>query len=544
MFSNLLFVRLKAAENALRDGRLDEAYRLATTPDLREHRRGGLVLSTLAEKFLDRARQHYRAERFTEAMMDLDRAEAGGVLQEAIAELRGQIRTVAAEVARREQTRRERLDAARRRIEDGSLVAGRRILEQASARDQDADRLLRAADQRASEAAAIVTQAEALIAKGQHAAAAARIRRARAVDAHGDAVMQVEAELCATVLRQARAALIEGKLSRASDELSSLGDLGESLPAKREMRDMLRLARESRAAIVAQRYGEARRYAMGLARHCPEAGWINHVIDHLKALDDLQTALSAGPLGDRMEQRESGKRHVADAVLFREAARGPVEPGVKAAALDDTVALDAIRADETAVDRLLMHVDGGGSYLIVLNGKASIGRAAANAQVEIPLFSDVSERQANLTRVDDDYFLFAVKEIEVAGQATRHQLLKDGDRVVLGKKAKFTFRLPSRKSPTAVLDLSDTTKMPHDVRRVIMFHRHATLGRSMGDHIRCQHAGTTLVLFERDGALWIRRRNDGHVDTEPLRITLGTPMELDGASFVVSPWPADQRATA
>ncbi|MFQ5496053.1 MAG: hypothetical protein ACE5EX_11810, partial [Phycisphaerae bacterium] len=96
MLSRLLTVRLKAAENALRDGRIDEAYRLATAADIREHRRGAAVLAALAERFLERARNHYRADRFTEALIDLDRAETGGVLKEDIAELRDHVRTVAA----------------------------------------------------------------------------------------------------------------------------------------------------------------------------------------------------------------------------------------------------------------------------------------------------------------------------------------------------------------------------------------------------------------------------------------------------------------
>ena len=47
MLSQLLFVRLKAAENALKQERLDEAYRLALAPDVREHRRGAAVLAAL-----------------------------------------------------------------------------------------------------------------------------------------------------------------------------------------------------------------------------------------------------------------------------------------------------------------------------------------------------------------------------------------------------------------------------------------------------------------------------------------------------------------
>ena len=94
MFGQLVFARLKAAEKALKDGRLDEAYRLTTAPDLREHRRAVAVLEKLAERFLDRARQHYRADRCTEALRDLDKATTAGVKLEEIQELRRQVLVV------------------------------------------------------------------------------------------------------------------------------------------------------------------------------------------------------------------------------------------------------------------------------------------------------------------------------------------------------------------------------------------------------------------------------------------------------------------
>ena len=132
MFGRLFNSRLKAAENALNEGRLEEAYRLAIQPDLREHRRGAAVLAGLTEKFIERARNFYREDRFREALMDLDRAEAGGVMKDEIAELRGYVQTVAAEHERREDSRRERLNAAVKRIEGGSLAAGRDMLERAA----------------------------------------------------------------------------------------------------------------------------------------------------------------------------------------------------------------------------------------------------------------------------------------------------------------------------------------------------------------------------------------------------------------------------
>ncbi len=520
MLSRLLFVRLKAAENALRDGRLDEAFRLAKAPDLREHRRGAAVLAKLTERLIERARNHYRSDRFTEALLDLDRAEAGGVMQEDIAELREHVRTVAAAQRSDEHSRRDRIDAAKRRVESGSLAAGRRILEDASSGDQAAKELRRAVDHRAEDAAAMASQAERLMSQGQLAEAARRILRAKGVDAHLEAVTRAEMRLCNLVFDNARAAVLEGKLSRASDELGCLGNLGEALPAKRELGNLLGVAGEAARCVGNGDYAEARRHALSLARLLPGARWLGEVVEQLRQIDEVRTMLCSGPLGDHLTAGAPDAR-----------------PGALPVSLDDTVALPKRGPTSGSLpERLLLMVDGGGSYLLLRSGQVSLGRAASSDPADVPVFSDVAERHATINRVDDDYFLFSKKQVDVAGQRTTHQLLRDGDRIALGRRAKFTFRTPSRKSPTAVLDLSDTTKVPNDVRRVVLFHQHATVGAGQSAHIRCQHAGPSLVLFERSGALWLRQRNDGHVDTEAVELRLGEPVEIAGASLVLQPW--------
>jgi hypothetical protein len=203
--------------------------------------------------------------------------------------------------------------------------------------------------------------------------------------------------------------------------------------------------------------------------------------------------------------------------------------------LDDTVALPG-RGDDGVDDKLLMLIDGGGSYLLVRGGQASFGRVASDHPADIAMYSDIAERHANVTRVDEDYFLFGVKDVEVGGATTRHHLLRDGDKVTLGRKAKFTFRVPTRKCATAVLDLSDTTKMPHDVRRVVLFQKLATIGEGSHAHIRCRQAGPPLLLFEKDGGLWVRQHNDGHVDAQSQPLKPGEPVEIAGTRIVVEPW--------
>ncbi len=537
MLSQLLFVRLKAAENALRDGRLDEAHRLATAPDLREHRRGAAVLAALTERFIERARTHFHADRFTEALMDLDRAEAGGVMKEQIAELRQHIQTVAAEARRRENSRWERIDAARKRIEGGSLVAGRKILEQASAGDHAARQLRSEVDNRREEVERVAKQAEQLIGQQQFAAAADRIRRAKTIDPDNERVAGVETRLCSRVLDNARGAIVQGRLSRAADELASLGKLGTALPARREMTELLTIARQAGANVRANQYADARRDVMSFQRLLPDAKWAAKVVEQLRQLDDIRTALFAGPLGDPIDDTVATTERAKRGGQYNRATGFNRRGGPGGSKEADTVALpNRARADTALPDRLLLLVDGGGSYLLLRGGRASLGRVASENPADIPVYSDVAERHANVERVDDDYFLFSARDVEVGGAKTKHQLLRDGDRIVLGRKAKLTFRLPSRKSPTAVLDLSDTTKMPNDVRRVVLFRQHATLGEGPHTHIRCRHAGPPLVLFERDGELWIRQKSDGHVDNEAQPLRLGESVEIGGASLVLEAW--------
>jgi len=543
MFGGLFNSRLKAAENALKEGRLDEAYRLAIQPDLRGHRRGAAVLAGLTEKFVERARGFYREDRFRDAMLDLDRAEAGGEMKKEIAELRGYVQTVAAEQERRDDSRRARLDAAVKRIEGGSLAAGRDMLERVAAEDRAAHEMRRKAEERAEDARKMIEHAERLLAASQVPAAAERVRKAKMVDAHNDQVVRLEVELCRKVMENARAAIIEGKLGRAADELACVGDLGKALPGRRELAELLAVAREAAACVSGHRYAEARRQVMSLARQLPEAGWLKTAIEQLRQLDELQTALCAGPLGDRVVIQTAAIGAIASRDL--QVARTSARAEARASRMDDTVALPGqMNVAGSMPDRLLMLVDGGGSYLFLRGGQASLGRAASEHPADVPLFSDVAERHANVARVDDDYFLFGVKEVEVGGRKTQHQLLRDGDRIVMGKKAKFTFRLPSRKSPSAVLELSDTTKMPNDVRRVVLFHQHATVGNGPNAHVLCRHAGTPLVVFERNGQLWIRQQNDGHVDTGAKAVRLGESVEIGGVSLVMQPWKASGKTVA
>jgi hypothetical protein len=420
------------------------------------------------------------------------------------------------------------------------------MLEKAAQDDQAAQVALRKAAERAQDAMKAAEQAAAFMAAGQYAAAAERIRRAKSFDAHCEPVTKAESELCAKVLENAQAALEQGSLSRASNELSCLGNLGCTLPQRNEVAELLAVARAAADCLVRQDYPGARRHAMMLGRKMGKCRWVEALVDQLGQLEEVYNAVVAGPLGECFAAGHAGQL-ARKAARLDERAASPTPEGGRSALgrMDETrMVRDAIPFASPALPaKLLLLVDGGGSYLILREGKASIGRSAADDPADVGLHSDIAERQANIARVDDDYFLFSTRDAEVNNRRVQQSLLRDGDRVVLGKKAKFTFRVPSRKSCTAVLELSDTTKMANDVRRVVLFQSLAMIANGPTAHIYCRHAGPTLILFERNGSMWIRAKSDGHVDTEAKLLPLGEPVEIGGVSLVLSPWKIPGHAT-
>lgn len=535
MFGQMFNFRVKAAEKALREGRLEEAFRLASADDIRGERRGAAVLATLADHFLERAREHYRSERFPEALLDLDRAEAGGVLHDQIAELRGQVMTVAAEVERREGLRRDQLQAAQRGLEANSLDAGRQALRNFTDEDSTAAALREQIARRSAEATRLATSALELIRLNRMADASERLARARALDAGNATLLEGEKILAEKVARSVGEAIAEGRLSLAEAELRHVAKLHEVPASLREWREVLDLARSAGMEIRRHDFAAARRAALRIARLVPTAVWAREQEELLRSASDAVTMLQSGPLGELMGQQGA---------IAAPRAGVAIPPPVPAVArLDDTLPLPSRFAagQERGLTgdvprHWLVLVDGGGSYLLVRGSQVSIGRAASLEPADIPLVSDVADRCGSIVRVDDDYFLTAPREVDVNRRATRHHLLRDGDRIEFGKRAKLNFAVPSRRSGSAVLDLSDTTKMPQDVRRVVLFSGHATIGHGPSAHIGCRHAGVALLLFERGGTLWVRPKNDGHVAGDAVPVDIGKSVELFGASFVVQLW--------
>lgn len=525
MFGGMQRVRLKSAEQAVRDGRIDEAYRLAGQSELATTPRGQKILGTLGRCFVDRARGHYRAERFTEALLDIGRAQHCGGVQREADELREQVVAVADDVARQSTERQNQINQARMRIQRGSIAAGRQILEQLDADDPAAKKLSDKLDVQHQAAQSLIEQAESFIKQGRLDRAAARLVEATKLDAHNATLVELEQKLCDQVTRDAWAAFDGGSLDRVRRLIDSLQTLGVHHAGRAEVVEMLRLADEAAIKLADGQFEEALTRTNRLMRIAPKIGWVKQAAQELARLDAALLSLRSGPLGEApVGGKIAGANRVngGDATVTA-AMRRPVNPPANSPGIATSLP-----------SRLLMLIDGGGSFLLLTDHRVSVGRAASGKPADIAIYSDLSERHADIMRVDEDYFLLSPHDVEVAGRRTRHQLLRDGDRVVLSRRAKFTFHLPDRKSASARIDLSDSTRLPHDVRRVVLFRRTATMGGGAGHHIECRAPSGGLVLFERAGGLYVRGRGGANADARS--VELGESVEIDGVNFVVKEW--------
>ncbi|RMF72753.1 MAG: FHA domain-containing protein, partial [Planctomycetota bacterium] len=441
MFANWKLVRCKAAENALNEGRLDEAYERLTAPDLRGHKRAAALVNDLAQALLARARLHAQAGRYREALADLDRVDSLGESGEEARTLRKRVETEQRCRADRHRENDRAFEKAARNIHAGRLETGRKAVEKiedAARREQ----LLEELDIREHRSDQLLQQAAAALANGDVLTAVrfweeAVSRHGRTTETDG-----LISELAAAFRNAAESALREGRLDELSVALKHLDALAQYAPALAEFAGAERLVRQATAALAAADYDALRDTLNRLRASAGDAKWIDEGLKAVETILAGQAELLRSPLG-------------LLGLSTRTIATQPERPNDAAAphAGEDGAPLDA--------SPLLLIVDGSGSSLLLTHDVARIGRAGVRG-IEVPIPADLHSHHADIHRQGEDYFLIAHGPATVNRRPVQRVLLRDGDRVVLGSAGKFVFHKPSAKSATAVLRLHNRCRLDQD----------------------------------------------------------------------------------
>lgn len=505
---------MKDAEEALAAGRLDEAFSLADSPDVVTLSAADRLIEKLVEALLQRGQDHLMSRRFGEALADFDRAARCGQDSAKVEEWRRRAREALNHEMWIEGEQNAALAAGHHRLAAGSLAGAQDARERAPVDDTAAAALSQAIGRQAGRAKDAIAAAESAMEEGDWVRASRELATARRLDSKANELAAMETRLLERVMQRIAESFAEGRLNRARQELALLSEICRERPDRIEFEHALSLASDAARALSEDHYVQAGVLLGQLSQLGLSAKWIGEAREHLDVLDEHRRALLEGPLGLLVGRHAArvavtDQRVTEDTISARPRLIRPI---------DDAPLVVRPAADTGMLPRrLLLRIDGVGSFLMIRGDRVTIGRAGGGADLE--LLSDLAERQAEIIRAAEDYFVVATSGVELAGRRVDHALLQEGDRLALGKRVRLTFRRPSLKSTTAALDLGEGVRTAGDCRRVILWSGPLLLGNSTDCHIRLPVGG--LILMERAGTVIVRPVGPGPqaVTALPLGVT-------------------------
>lgn len=511
----MLILRIRQAETALADGRLDEAYEVARSDDFRVHRKGQEVIGELARKLIERGHAHLQNQRISEALADCEKAgKLGGNLLQA-AELRVQITEALTGEQARNRQQRETLDAAKRHVAARDLTIADGLLADLSPDASKVVQVKRQIDQLRGSAEAALKRAEAAIERGDWEVAAEALRTGPREHATDPRLSELAAQVRVGLSAAIRENLQHGRLERADLLVHALAGLAAESGDTREFKAVIAHCRQAMACIERGQFRSADEGLRRLRAALPEANWIAAAQEAVRQAAEKLEEVRGGPLGwwttQSLASSEPGQTPPPGA---------PVKPRQHTA--------------EELPARFLLSVDGVGSYLVVCKDRVTIGPISASRPPDVALLAEAGTPTAIIERDEDDYFLCQ----QATGAAASRKLLADGDRIPLSARCSLRFAQPHAASPSAVLHLG-SGRLPHgDARRIILMDKAFVIGPGTGSHVRADMMSQPLVLHMRDGRLFCRSEAEVTIDGRPAdtssHIGLGAHVCAGGLSFHVA----------
>ena len=532
----MLILRIRQAEVALHDGRLDEAFELMQPTAVRSHRRGQDVLGKLVRALVQRGRTHLLADRVTQAQADCGKGEQlGGNLPD-VAELRGAISNAVIAQQRNARKRALAFAAAREHIERGRLAAGEQLLANfgsTSLMESRAAVLMQDLTSKKAAVESALRNAMAAIERDDTESAARELLHARDADAADIRVIELAAKVSDLLEDRAVDAINSGRLDMAEPLVVQLSRLSHGEASQSEvLAKTLQHCRAAWSHLEHGEFGEAGEILRRLATIHISAKWIAEAVKLAQQADDATRELRTGPLG-LLGVHPDASTGVPN--------RGPgASPVLQAAQARHGRGVRA--TDETLPSKFVIRVDGAGSFLVLRQPVVTIGPVSSSRIPDVGLLADASSPLAMIERSDDDYFFRSESAAATINDrpagATTGKLLNSGDRIALSPRCRMSFAIPNLASATAVIDLTGSRFPRADVRRVILLDRDLILGAGSATHVRVDDAEGNVVLHLRDGRLFCEAKLPVEVNGAPLERTSGIPLgahvKIGAVSFVLT----------
>jgi FHA domain-containing protein len=201
-------------------------------------------------------------------------------------------------------------------------------------------------------------------------------------------------------------------------------------------------------------------------------------------------------------------------------------------------------AEDGSPQRFFLWIDGVGGYLLCLSPHVTLGHAALDAPVDVPLAADVSRLHATITRDQEGgYLLEAPRPVQVNGQAVTRWVLQPGDRLTLGASCQLQFHKPAPLSASARLDFVSGHRSLPGIDGVLLMADTLVLGPEESNHVRLRDLKQPLVFFRSKDGLGVRSAAELMVDGQRVkeRACLESSAHVSGEDFSLAIEPARTR---
>lgn len=520
----MLILRIRQAEIALAAGRLDEAYDLAQSPDLRSHRRGQELIGQLVAAFVRRGQEHLSGQRWQQALADAQRAFKLGGNRPEVSQLQAAVAEVFTSRQESEHRKADAVAEARQHVRDGQLTMAEGLLGEAGFDGVPAAALRREAAARRAGVEPALGQAQAALERQDWDAAIRAVLDARQLHASNPKVTDLATKIGLAVLQEIRTAIDAGRMDRAEVLIGRLTPLAGRTIDLHELDRVVGQCRQAAQRIAQGRPQEAEQILRQLTAIVPKAGWLKEAIAVAQQAAEGLEQLRTGPLGLIMASESHSRERL--------------QPLPEDHDLDDVTRKIPVPAPSEAVagrgvpQRFLLHVDGVGSYLVVRKASVTFGPASTSNECDVSLMAEAGLSGVAIERVDEDYFLRARQAVIVNDRPVTQKLLVDGDRIALSLRCRVKFGLPNAASTSAVVQLSGTRLAGTDARRIILLDHEIVIGPGSASHIRADGLAEPVVLYVRGDQLCCRAKQPVLVNDAALDGSAGLPL---GSSVRIGP---------
>jgi hypothetical protein len=171
------------------------------------------------------------------------------------------------------------------------------------------------------------------------------------------------------------------------------------------------------------------------------------------------------------------------------------------------------RAAATNSDKFLLWIDAVGGYWISVADPLTLGPPTSAADVDLPIWGDLSRRHARIRRDSEGYLIEAIRSVWIDGRAVNGAaMLSDGNTIQLGEAVKLVFRRPHALSATARLDFASQHRTQPSVDAVLLMADSCILGPGAHSHVIARHWPSHVVLYRQDNELYCRAPGTFEID--------------------------------